>query len=161
VGLLGQPTPLANSSPADLVRTIPARSEEEGARAGSRENNLLRHGDLLHVLKGSEASHLEERRSRQRFPIRMDVSYQLIQDRSIGGKGITLDISSAAVRFSSEGQQLSPRDLVEIIAPWPVLLNGKVPLKLVIHGMVVRAGGAEVVVTIERYEFRTCRVKNA
>lgn len=133
--------------------------EEKVAHAASHKDSPFRLGDLLRVLSPPADPRHQERRSKQRFPIRMDVTYQVIDDRSTCGKGLTLNISSAAVRFTTEGQQLSPGDLVELTAPWPVLLNGRVSLKLIIRGVVVRAGSAEAVATIKRYEYRTCHGK--
>ena len=87
----------------------------------------------------------------------MDVTYEVLNDRSIG-RGWTLDISSAAVRFTTEAQ-LSLRDLVKLTVSWPVLLDSTVHLQLIIGGTVVRAGGAEAVISILHHEYRTRRVK--
>lgn len=84
----------------------------------------------------------------------MDVTYKVLTDRSIDGRGWTLDISSVAVRFTTEAE-LSLGDLVELTGSWPVLLGGTVPLQLIIGGEVVRATSTEAVITIVHHEYRT------
>jgi len=53
---------------------------------------------------------------------------------------------------------LSPGRKVQVLIDWPVKLDGRVRLRLVVFGAVVRVGteGAlQAAVRIERYEFRT------
>jgi hypothetical protein len=68
-----------------------------------------------------------ERRSRQRFPIRMDVTYELVKDRSICGKGVIVDISRLALRFTREGQQLTGPKQMPAHCRGPKQVNHPVP----------------------------------
>jgi hypothetical protein len=46
---------------------------------------------------------------------------------------------------------------IELLIPWPALLDGTVPLMLLVTGKTAPADDELVAVNIERYEFRTRR----
>ena len=97
-----------------------------------------------------------ERRNGIRFPIRSAVRWVAL-NRKVGpktGKGETLDFSSSGLSFQSD-VPLSPGCRVELDVDWPVELDGRVPMKMVASGRVVRVQGLVVCVTIEKKEFRT------
>jgi hypothetical protein len=54
-------------------------------------------------------------------------------------------------------QTLTHGTRVEVEVDWPVKLDGKVPLKLVIQGSVVRLEKRSVALAFSRHRFRTCR----
>jgi len=97
-----------------------------------------------------------DRRETNRFPVKEDVRYRVLQSKSgqITGSGKTVDISSGGILFTTS-EPLQPGRLVEISVNWPVRLDGTCPLQLVATGRVVRAEKDRAAVRIERYEFRT------
>lgn len=97
-----------------------------------------------------------ERRSRNRFPIVQDVRYQRLKGtKTLGaGTGKTLDMSSTAVRFTTD-YALRPGDKVRVTMNWPALLEQTCAMKLVICGSVVRSDGRSAAVKIICHEFRT------
>ena len=97
-----------------------------------------------------------DRRETNRFPVREEVRYRLLQSKAIqlAGAGKTVDISSGGILFTTS-EPLPTGRLVEISVNWPARLDGTCPLQLVATGRIVRADGAKAAVRIERYEFRT------
>src|SRR5262249_17357473 len=65
-----------------------------------------------------------------------------------------LDISSKGVRFTTE-RLLKSGTLIELSLNWPTRINDACPLKLVIHGCVIRSEDSIAAMKIEHYEFRT------
>ena len=72
------------------------------------------------------------------------------------GSGTTLNMSGKGVLFTTESS-LIKGEQVELAVSWPALLNGVVPLKLVVQGCLVRIEEKQAAIAIERYEFKTCR----
>ncbi|HZT28435.1 MAG TPA: PilZ domain-containing protein [Bryobacteraceae bacterium] len=97
-----------------------------------------------------------ERRTSPRFPIEQPVSYRILdaQPGQSTYKGVTLDMSSAGVLFTTD-QQLERGKRLELCVYWPVALDSGCPLKLVAVGRVVRAEDGRAAMRIEKYEFRT------
>lgn len=98
----------------------------------------------------------QDRRSADRLPIGRDARYKLLGRNNTGGTGIgkVIDISGSGVLFTTE-HPLSLGSLLEVAIDWPVQLDGKCPLQLVVRGKVVRAEQSRVAISIERHEFRT------
>ncbi len=97
----------------------------------------------------------QERRNGIRFPIKSELRWTVL-NRKIGivtGKGETKDFSSSGIAFFSE-TPLSPGTRLELDVDWPAELDGRIPMKLLAMGKVVRAQGHLVCVTIEKKEFR-------
>jgi hypothetical protein len=97
-----------------------------------------------------------ERRAKRRFPIDRDVKYKVLRGDRIAefGSGKTLNVSSSGICFTTE-TVLPLAAPIELSMSWPALLNDSCPMKLTIHGSVVRSDAHGTVVTVERYEFRT------
>jgi len=97
-----------------------------------------------------------DRRETNRFPVREEVRYRILQSKAVQltGAGKTVDISSGGILFTTS-EPLPPGRLVEISVNWPARLDGTCPLQLVATGRIVRADDARAAVRIERYEFRT------
>lgn len=96
-----------------------------------------------------------DRRSAVRFPIVRDVRYRVFDGSTIEvGSGQTVDMSSNGVLFTTE-RTLAPEERVEVSVNWPVQLDNKCPLKLVITGRVVRNEGNRAAIAIQTYVFRT------
>ncbi len=100
----------------------------------------------------------EDRRSARRFPISCVLQYRILgQGTWEIGHGKTVNMSSGGMLFVTD-RVLAPGRKVEVQVQWPVKLNERAGLKLVVIGEVVRAGsGGEIqaAIRIERYEFRT------
>jgi len=97
-----------------------------------------------------------DRRETNRFPVREDVRYRILQSKTVqqAGAGKTVDISSGGILFTTS-EPLPTGRLVEISVNWPARLDGTCPLQLVATGRIVRTDGGSAAVRIERYEFRT------
>jgi len=97
-----------------------------------------------------------ERRASRRFPLRLAIRYRWL-GASTGSDWATsesLNISSSGLLFTTAGA-LSPGQAVEAFIAWPVWLDKRIPLKLVIRGPVVRNIGDQSAIRFERYEFKT------
>jgi len=101
-----------------------------------------------------------ERRVKTRYGLSLELSYCVLGGARSGegGKGRSVDVSSAAIRFAAE-RPLANGLGMEIVVEWPTLLDGRVPLQLIATGLVIRTHGREVVVKIERYVFKTRKAR--
>ena len=99
---------------------------------------------------------LPERRGTNRFPVREDVRYRLVQARAakVSGCGTTLNIGSRGILFTTQ-DKLPIGRLVELSVNWPARLDGVCLLQFVATGRVVRSEAERAAVHIERYEFKT------
>ena len=97
-----------------------------------------------------------ERRQKQRFPLEHEIRYKMLYGQRIAetGTGRTANISSGGLWMTTETMLTSGMP-VELSMNWPVLLNDKCPMKLMIYGCVVRSNERGAAIAIERYEFRT------
>lgn len=105
---------------------------------------------------GAHVGGVPDRRSTNRFPVREDVRYRVVQSRmdKISGCGSTLNIGSGGILFTTE-EKLPIGRMVELSVNWPARLDGVCPLQFVAMGRVVRSEGQRAAVRIERYEFKT------
>lgn len=89
------------------------------------------------------------------YPIRADVDYRVMEeDRVLSSeKGRTRTMSSTHVWLEYD-KVLRLGVLVELAVMWPVCLDGRVPLKLIIAGRVAQVQGKYAKVEILRHEFR-------
>lgn len=98
-----------------------------------------------------------DRRGKLRFAITREVKYRVLRADRVAelGTGRTVNMSSSGIYFISE-KTLPLAAPLELSVSWPALLNESCPMKLTIHGAVVRSDdGGGTAVNIERYEFRT------
>jgi DNA-binding NarL/FixJ family response regulator len=116
----------------------------------------LKSGDGENPAKGSAA----DRRTNARFPCRLAVSYQALEHPFFSGVATseTLNISSKGLLFATQ-EALQPGQLLQVSVDWPARLENQVPLKLVAEGRVIRNLNGLAAVHIDRYEFRTRRIK--
>ena len=105
---------------------------------------------------GAHIGGLPERRGTNRFPVREDIRYRVVQSRAakVSGCGTTLNIGSGGILFTTE-EKLPIGRVVELSVNWPARLDGICPLQFVATGRVVRSDGQRAAVRIERYEFKT------
>jgi len=101
-----------------------------------------------------------ERRSKQRFPIATPVEYLLQPDalRPERGRGFTVNLSVNSLLFRAE-RPLPTGKNIRLSIEWPVRLEPKVGLSLIIKGRTARTDGKQAVVLFSRYDFRTRPLK--
>ena len=97
----------------------------------------------------------------QSYPLTIDLEYRLVGGGGTvkTGRGRTVRLSSARVEFEC-ADYLPEQSKVEISIVWPARLDDGVCLKLCVVGRTVSSEDHLIVVTIQRYEFRT-RSKSA
>jgi hypothetical protein len=97
----------------------------------------------------------QERRTKLRYPLRMNVRYQTLgMGGSVGGVGQTLNVSSGGA-FLNCGSDIREGTRIRVVMEWPSLLDGATPLQLVTIGIAVRRQGAGLGIAFEGYQFRT------
>lgn len=97
-----------------------------------------------------------DRRLGMRFPIEMDLSYRVGPKTAECVAGRTINISSTGILAQTEGAP-AKGSKVHMSLAWPLLLDNRVPLQLIVDGRVVRAAEGQVAIRFERFEFRTSR----
>jgi len=105
-----------------------------------------------------------ERRASHRYPVELVLKYQTLQSGGRGESriGMTLDFSSHGVLISAAQSQIpTPGSKLHVAVEWPVALDGKTPLQLVVRGKVVRVGPATFALLFERYEFHIRKPRQA
>ena len=110
---------------------------------------------LARTVRFFESHHVDQRLNR-RYPITLEVEYKLLCKGRVErlGLGKTLNVSSGGVLFEAK-DSLPAGSSVELMMQWPFLLEGVCPLKLVIHGSVVRSDNKGVAIRTKHHEFRT------
>jgi DNA-binding NarL/FixJ family response regulator len=101
-----------------------------------------------------------DRRTNARFPCRLAVSFQALEHPFLSGVATseTLNISSKGLLFATE-ETLRPGQLLQVSVDWPARLENQVPLKLVAEGRIVRFVNGLAAMHIDKYEFRTRRIR--
>ncbi len=104
---------------------------------------------------------LSDRREHSHFPVTEELRYRVLHPKSVeaGGSGVTVNISSSGVCFTTEGQLPEGR-MVELSVNWPARIDGTCPLKFVVLGRVIRSEDFLAAVRIEKYEFKTRRIES-
>ncbi|HWE50756.1 MAG TPA: response regulator [Bryobacteraceae bacterium] len=123
--------------------------------------NLRRSVALALAAGGEEAGGSgADRRINARFPCRLAVSYQALEHPFFSGQAIseTVNISSKGLLFAAS-EPLQPGQLLQVSVDWPARLENEVPLKLVAEGRVIRIVDGQAAVRIDKYEFRTRKIK--
>lgn len=91
-----------------------------------------------------------------RYPINLGIEYRLRRKGQMEQVGIgeTLNVSSGGVLFETRDALPVGRS-IEVLMDWPFPLEGVYPLKLVMHGHVVRSDSKCAAVLSRHHEFRT------
>lgn len=90
-----------------------------------------------------------------RYPLALDLRYKAVSgDVTIFGSGRTSLMSSTELIFGSD-QCLEEGMKAEISVAWPVLLDGRVRLQLVIEGAITRSEAGLTAMQIWKYHYRT------
>ena len=96
-------------------------------------SSVLKDGDA--PLETPEPDH----RLHSRYPIRLDLQYELLNPGRVHrtGSGRTVNISTGEIFFETE-DPLPEDGQIDLAMNWPFLLDGACPLKLLVHGHIVR-----------------------
>jgi len=90
-----------------------------------------------------------------RFPLGFQLRYKAAStDMAVFGVGRTNVISSTELFFTAE-HALECGMKAEIYVAWPVLLDGRARLQLILEGNITRTEGRLAALTINKYYFRT------
>ena len=94
--------------------------------------------------------------SPMQFPLVLPLKYKAIfpKGKPISGTGSTVLLSSTDLVFNAD-QPLGSALRCEISIDWPVLLEGRIGLQLVLHSVITRNEGQVVIGRVSQYEFRT------
>lgn len=103
-----------------------------------------------------------DRRTHARFPCKLAVNYRALEHPFLEGQGIseTVNISSKGILFAAH-EALNPGQLLQVSVDWPARLDNEIPLKLVAEGRVIRIVDGLTAMHIDKYEFRTRKMKAA
>lgn len=100
---------------------------------------------------------IADRRVNKRFLLRLAVKCRRIEPRVVVDRiivGESLNISSKGLLFTTN-EVFTPGQVVEAFLDWPMLLDSRVRLTLVVEGVVVWAADDQAAMRIEKYQFRT------
>ena len=102
---------------------------------------------------------LSDRLVRQRYPLRLTVKCRPTESQfpwSPAVTGESLNISSTDLLFTAN-EAFLPGQALEAFIDWPILLDNRVHLTLVVEGVVMKSAENHAAMRIERYQFRTRR----
>jgi hypothetical protein len=91
-----------------------------------------------------------DRRSQRRFPISVPLRYIV---SGVEGEGWTLDISSNGAKILVPQKVPTGRG-IRLFIDWPVKLDDRIPLQLVVKGTILRSTTVATAIAICTYEFR-------
>ena len=103
-----------------------------------------------------------ERRLHQRYPITFYVEYEVPR-----GKGVRLTGFGRTINISSRGALLEISDplpnrcRIRLSINWPFLLDGSIPLKLLMYGHIVRVVSNTIAISVTEHTFHTGGRANA
>ena len=100
-----------------------------------------------------------DRRARVRFPIQLPFLYRLGR-RVQTGSGWTLNLSSRGV-LAGCGNPLPVGALIELTISWPFLLEGVIPVDLIVTGHITRCHGSLFAVVFSRHDFQPAEEREA
>jgi hypothetical protein len=106
-----------------------------------------------------EIGDINDRRTSRRFPLRLALRYRRTGSSPASNwmSGESLNISSTGLLFTTT-EAVQPGQGIEAFVAWPVCLDKRIPLKLVIKGSIVRNTGDHTAICFERYEFKTSQM---
>jgi c-di-GMP-binding flagellar brake protein YcgR len=109
----------------------------------------------------SSAGHAlaRERRASRRYEIPLRLRWKVLRRKRLleTGTGTTVDLSSTGILFETD-TKLPLDGGVELSIAWPILLDGSLPMQLVVAGRIARVTARKIAITIAQYEFRTAGV---
>ncbi|HEY3825108.1 MAG TPA: PilZ domain-containing protein [Bryobacteraceae bacterium] len=97
------------------------------------------------------------RRRTHRFAMHLAAKFRRIEPRSSLDRiivGESLNISSKGLLFTAT-EAFNVGEVVEAFIDWPMLLDSRIRLTLVVEGVIMRTAKDHMAMRIERYEFKT------
>ena len=89
------------------------------------------------------------------YPVLMKLRYKTVTSgKPVTGAGITLKMSRTEILFTAE-PSIELGTKVELSMEWPVLLDGRVALQLVMEAKITASEDQTLTADIQRYRFRT------
>ena len=89
------------------------------------------------------------------FPVALDLQYKVLSGRNPStGRGQTSLFGSRTLVFTSD-QEVRYGVRIELSVFWPVLLDDRVKLQLMIQGRAIGVHGNRITVSIGKHHFRT------
>jgi hypothetical protein len=118
--------------------------------------------DDWHVLSAlADVIHGDRRQMlRCRAALDLRFHYRDSCGQKLFGRGTTVDLSRLGIRFVADGPAPPAGATLEIRIDWPVRLQERLPVELLINGTLVRHDEEGLVVAVDRYEFRTTRERS-
>lgn len=96
-----------------------------------------------------------ERRTKTRYPIELNVKYRTLgRYHRLTGAGRTGNLSSCGMLIVTD-QRMALGARLELNIEWPSLLDGLIPLQMVVVGKVVRCLETGFAFSFGQYQFRT------
>jgi hypothetical protein len=91
------------------------------------------------------------------FPLVLPLKYKVVsrKAKAISGTGSTVLLSSTDIVFNADQPLGSDVRRCEISIAWPVLLDKRIHLQLVLQSVITRSEGQVVMGRVSQYEFRT------
>jgi PilZ domain len=113
-------------------------------------------------VNSAEHALARERRATRRYEIPLKLRWKVLRRKRLleTGTGITVDLSSTGILFETD-TKLPLDGTVELSIAWPILLDGSLPMQLMVVGRIARASGRKVAIAIAQYEFRTAGLATA
>jgi hypothetical protein len=88
----------------------------------------------------------------------LDAEYKVLQGKHVKhGFGRTVNICSRGLLVELEGR-VPGLGSIDLSIKWPFLLEGSIPLKLMVRGRIVRVDGRRIAVEFLAREFHTASV---
>jgi hypothetical protein len=115
--------------------------------------------EIRRIMAEVQPRNAADRRSRQRFPLHLALRYRRAKSRVVSDwtTSQSLNISSTGLFFMTP-ELLPQGEAVEAFLVWPVSLDNRVPLKLILKGSIARTDGDRAAMRFETYEFKTRNV---
>ena len=89
-----------------------------------------------------------------RLVLRLKYKTTYSKGKAVSGTGSTVLLSSTDIVFNAD-QPLGSGVRCEISIDWPVFLEGRINLQLVLQSVITRSEGQVVMGRVSKYEFRT------
>lgn len=100
-----------------------------------------------------------ERRASRRYEMPLRLRWKVLRRKRLleTGTGTTVDLSSTGILFETD-TELPLDGAIKLFIAWPILLDGSLPIQLVVAGRITRIAGRKLAIAISQYEFRTAGI---
>ena len=101
-----------------------------------------------------------DRRQSQRYSISLDAQFTIQKQEKImeAGTGKIQNVCRTGIFFESP-TVIPAGSVLQLVIDWPVLFEGKTPVRWVVDGIVVRSTLSGTAVQIMRQKFERCKKK--